>query len=90
MGSKIKSQLRYGWPETRAPASHHVGLTIAARKLAEATLTELTRLGVTVAIDDEGRARFRAAQRTIPPIAKRIVETHADLIETYLKGERDQ
>lgn len=84
---RIKSQISNGqivWPETRAPASHVVGLTIAARKLAEATLTELTRLGVTVAIDDEGRARFRTT-KVLPPAAKRLIETHGDLLESFIK-----
>ena len=82
---RIKSQLRSGmWPDSKALASHHIGLTIAARRLAESTLTELTRLGVTVAIDDEGRARFRTT-KVLPPTAKRLIETHADLIETFIK-----
>ena len=83
---RLKSQLRFGqvvWPETREASSHHVGLTIAARRLAESTLAELTRLGVSVAID-EGKARFRAT-RAMPPTAKRIIETHGDLLEAFLK-----
>ena len=36
---RIKSQLRSGmWPDSKALASHHIGLTIAARRLAESTL----------------------------------------------------
>ena len=86
--SRIKSQLRYGWPETRASATHVVGLTVQARRLAEATLAELARLGVTVAIDDEGKARFRST-RAIPPIARQLIETRGDLLESYLKGGQD-
>jgi hypothetical protein len=85
---RLKSQLRFGqvvWPETREASSHVVGLTIAARKLAETTLAELTRLGVSVAIDDEGKARFRAA-KVLPAAARHIIETHGDLLESYLKG----
>ena len=92
MGSKIKSQLRFGqvvWPEARAPSSHHIGLSVAARRLAEATLAELTRLGVTVAIDDEGRARFRTT-KVLPPTAKRLIETHCDLLETFIKEGQGQ
>jgi phenylalanyl-tRNA synthetase beta subunit len=84
MGSKIKSQLRFGlWPETREPAPHHVGLTVAAKRLAEATIEELGRLGVIVTLED-GRARFRAV-KVLPPAARRIIETHADLIEAFLR-----
>jgi hypothetical protein len=89
MGSKIKSQLRFGlWPETRESAPHHVGLTLAARRLAEATLEELSRLGVIVTLED-GRARFRAA-KVLSPAAKRVIETHADLIESFLKERQEQ
>ena len=82
---RIKSQLRYGqWPEAKEREHHHVGLTVAARRLAELALEELGRLGVAATLDDEGRARFRAA-RVLPPAARRIVETHGDVIETYLR-----
>ena len=62
---KTKSQLRYGvgmWPEVREPTHHPVGLTVAAQRLAEATLEELGRFGVVVTLDDEGKARFRATR----------------------------
>jgi hypothetical protein len=82
--SRIKSQLRYGlWPESKERAHHHVGLTMAARRFAESALEELRRLGVAATLDDEGRARFRAT-RVLPSAARRIVETHGDVIETYL------
>ena len=81
---KIKSQLRYGWPESRALASQSSASRSRRGKLAEATLTELTRLGVTVAIDDEGRARFRTT-KVLPPVAKRLIETHGDLLESFIK-----
>jgi hypothetical protein len=85
VGSRIKSQLRFGlWPESKAPASHHVGLTLAAKRLAQSTLAELTRLGVSVTIDDEGRARFRTT-KLLSPAAKRLIETHADLLESWLR-----
>ena len=81
---RIKSQLRYGqWPESREPAHHHVGLTVAARRLAASVLEELGRLGVVATLDDEGRARFRAT-RTASREAKLMIERHGDLIEAYL------
>jgi hypothetical protein len=83
---RIKSQLRYGimWPESRAQAHlQPLGLTPAARRVAEAALAELGRLGVTATLDDEGKARFRATKA--PPLAaKRTIETHGDVIEAYL------
>jgi hypothetical protein len=86
--SKVKSQLRYGigmWPESREPAHvQPLGLTVAARRVAMNALGELSRLGVVVTLDDEGRARFRAT-KALPPAAKRIVETHADVIEAHLR-----
>jgi hypothetical protein len=81
--SRIKSQLRYGqWPDSPTPAHHHVGLTVAARRLAESALEELGRFGV-VSLDDEGKARLRSI-KPLPPTAMRTFETHADLIEAYL------
>jgi hypothetical protein len=71
--ARIKSQLRFGlWPESKEREHHHMGLTVAARRLAESALEELGQLGVAVTLDDEGRARFRAI-RDLPPAAKRIV-----------------
>ena len=33
---KVKSQLRFGlWPKSKEREHHHVGLTVAARRLAE-------------------------------------------------------
>jgi hypothetical protein len=87
--ARIKSQLRFGmWPESRETVPHHVGLTVAAKRLAEATLEELGRVGVRVTIED-GRARFRAA-RILPPTAKRLIETHADLLESFIKEGQGQ
>jgi hypothetical protein len=40
------------------PAHHAVGLTVAARRLAEAALEELGRFGGVVTLDEEGKARF--------------------------------
>ena len=54
----------------------------AARRLAAAALEELNTFGVAVTLE-AGRARFRSI-KPLPPAAKRIVETHGDLIETYL------
>ena len=86
---KLKAQLKGGlWPESREPAPHHIGFTVAAKRLAEATLEELSRLGVIVTLED-GRARFRAA-KVLPPAAKRVIETHADLIESFLKERQKQ
>jgi hypothetical protein len=82
---KIKSQLRYGlWPDSPTPAHHHhVGLTVAARRLAEAALEELGRFGVAVTLDKTGRAHFRPT-RMLPPAARLAIERHGDLIEAYL------
>ena len=58
---RTRSQLRFGqWPDSPTAAHHPVGLTVAARRLAEAALEELGRFGVVVTLDEEGRARFRA------------------------------
>jgi hypothetical protein len=82
--ARIKSQLRYGqWPDSPASTHYHAGLTVAAKRLAESALEELNRFGVAATLDDQGRARFRST-RALPPAARRIVETHADLIEAYL------
>ena len=44
MSGKIKSQLRFGmWPDSPAPVHHPAGLTVAAKRLAEATDNELRR-----------------------------------------------
>ena len=85
---RIKSQLRFGlWPESRVREHHHLGLTVAARRLAESVLEDLGRSGVVVALDDEAKARFRSI-KPLPPAAMRTFETHADLIEAYL-GEKE-
>ena len=84
--SKTKSQLRYGimWPEARESAHHHVGLTVAARRLAEATLEELGRAGVVVTLDDEtGKAHFRATY-TPSRAARLAIERQGDLVEALL------
>ena len=58
---KTKSQLRFGqWPDSPAPAHDAVGLTVAARRLAEAALEELGRFDGVVTLDEEGKARFRS------------------------------
>jgi hypothetical protein len=81
---KVKSQLRFGlWPKSKEREHHHVGLTVAARRLAESALEELGKFGVIVNLEG-GKARFRSI-RPLPPAAMRIVETHADLIEAYLR-----
>jgi hypothetical protein len=86
---RIKSQLRFGlWPESRETAPNHVGLTVAARRLAESTLEDLGRLGVIVTLEN-GRARFHTA-KVLPPSAKRVIETHVDLIESFLKERQGQ
>ena len=83
--SKTKSQLRYGqWPDSPASAHHPAGLTVAAQRLAATALAELNRLGVTVELDNAGRARFRSV-RVPPPAARLAIERHGDLIEAYLR-----
>ena len=83
--SRTNAQLRFGmWPEARETAHHHVGLTPAARRLAESTVNELRRLGVEITLDDEGKARFRTP-RMLSAAARLSLESHADLIETYLR-----
>ena len=59
------------------------GLTVAARRLAEAALEELGRFGVVARLDKTGRAHFRAT-RVLPPAAKLAIERHGDLIEAYV------
>ena len=84
---RIRSQLRFGlWPETREQAPHHAGLTVAAKRLAEATVEELGRLGVVVTLEG-GRAR---GAKVLPSAARRIIETHADLVEAFLKERQEQ
>jgi hypothetical protein len=86
--SKTKSQLRFGqWPDSPSPAQHRPELTVAAKRLAEAALAELGRLGVAATLDKSGRAHFHAAG--IPSRdARLIIETHADLVEAYLAERR--
>ena len=82
---KVKAQLHYGyWPDGSAPMNYPAELTVAARRLAEAALEELGRFGVVVTLDEEGKARFRSI-KPLPPAAMRTFETHADLIEAYLR-----
>jgi hypothetical protein len=83
--SKVKAQSRHGlWPDGPAPIDHpQPQLTVAARRLAEAALEELGRLGVTVTLDKTGRAHFRAT-KVPPPTARLAIERHGDLIEAYL------
>ena len=86
MSGKTKSRLRFGvgmWPDSPTPAQDHVGLTGAARHLAESVLEDLGKLGIAVTLDETGRAHFRAT-RAIPPAAKLAIERHGDLIEPYL------
>jgi hypothetical protein len=71
------------WPDSRAPAHHPIGLTVAARRLAEAALEELGRLGVVATLDKTGRAHFRAAYSP-SRVARLAIERHGDLIEAYL------
>jgi hypothetical protein len=82
----IKSQLKYGqWPESKGSHLHPVGLTVAARRLAEAAFEELGRAGVEVMLDDEkGRVHFRP--RYSPSRDTRLlIERHGDLLEAHLR-----
>jgi hypothetical protein len=85
---RTRSQLRFGlWPHSPIRAHHSIGLTVAARRLAEAALEELGRLGVVATLDQTGRAHFRA---TYTPLraARLAIERHGDLIEAYLIERR--
>jgi hypothetical protein len=87
MSGRVKSQLRYGvgmWPDSPTHAHHPAGLTVAARRLAEAALEELGRFGVAVTLDKTGRAHFRAANNP-SRVARLAIERHGDLIEAYLR-----
>jgi hypothetical protein len=53
------------------------------RRLAEAALEELNRLGVTVELNKTGKAHFHAT-RIPPPVARLTIERQGDLIEAYL------
>ena len=46
-------------------------------------IEELAQAGVTVELDRAGRAHFRS-RAIAPPAARRAIEIHADLVETYL------
>ena len=81
---RIKSQLRFGlWPESKEREHHHVGLTVAARRLAESVLEDLGKLGVAVTLDEAGKARFRPPRGMA--LVGPVVERHGDLIEAYLR-----
>jgi hypothetical protein len=60
------------------------GLTVAARRLAEAVLEDLGRFGVVATLDEAGRARFQTS-KVLPPAAKLAIERHGDLIEAHLR-----
>jgi hypothetical protein len=76
------------WPET-LPSREPVELAPAAKKQAEAAIEELQRAGVTAALDDEGRVRFRSAWA--PPLAVRmIIERMGDVIEALLIERRSR
>jgi hypothetical protein len=82
---KTRSQLRYigPGPDGLVPTNHPAELTVAARRIAMSALEELNRLGVDVALDEAGKAHFRATR--IPPSAARLtIERQGDLIEAYL------
>jgi hypothetical protein len=84
--ARIKSQLRYGqWPESRETAPHHVGLTLAARRLAESVLEDLGKLGIAVTLDEAGKARFRTPRGISSALVGPVVERHGDLIDAYLR-----
>ena len=81
---KTRSQLRYGrWLDSPVPMHHPPELTIAAQRLGMSALAELNRLGVTVTLDEAGRAHFRSVK--VPPPAEGLtIERQGDLIEAYL------
>ena len=84
MSGRTKSQLRFGqWPDSPMPAHHSTGLTVAARRLAEAALEELARHGVIAALDEAGRARF-SPTKVSSRDARRVIELQGDLIEALL------
>jgi hypothetical protein len=70
-------------------AHHPAGLTIAAKRLAEAALEEFGRFGVVVTLDKTGRVHFRSDRRIPPPAAKLAIARHGDLIEAQLIERRE-
>jgi hypothetical protein len=83
---KVKALVRGGgmWPDAPTHAHYSSELTIAARRLAEAALDQLGKLGVRVTLDESARARFSAARR-MPIEARRLIELHGDAIEALLR-----
>jgi hypothetical protein len=87
--SRARSQLRHGvgmWPDGLASTSPAPELTPAAKRLAESVLDSLNRAGVSVTLDEAGRAKFRSMRFT-PPAARRAIEVHGDLIESFLRAK---
>jgi hypothetical protein len=83
--SRTHALLRYGlWPDIPVSAKEPVELTTAARARGLHAIEELSRLGVTVTIED-GRLRFRSSRVVMPAAARRIVETHGHLLEAVLR-----
>lgn len=80
---KLRSQLQAGkWPET-LPSRKSVELAPAAKRQAEEAIAELQGHGVTVALDDGGRVRFKSAKT--PPVQVRLlIERLADVVEAFL------
>ena len=80
---KVKSQLRFGqWPAGRAEASVTPELSIAAKRLAADAIEMLRRNGVVIGLEGK-RVRFTPT-RSMPMDARRAIELHAALIETFL------
>ena len=84
MSWSSKSQLKYvgQWPDGSVSA-HQPELTVAARRLAESVLDDLSRSSVVVTLDKSGRAHFRSTY-TPSRDARRMIERHGDLIESFL------
>jgi hypothetical protein len=86
--SRTKALLKFGlWLDVPAAAREPTELTPAARAQGRQAIEDLDKLGVSVALDDSGRARFRCRWPVTPVAARRLVERFADVIEVCLQQQ---
>jgi hypothetical protein len=69
----LSVQSAHFFAATLASMNHSAELTVAARRIAMSALEELNRLGVDVAVDKAGKARFRGVR--VPPPAAKLTRT---------------